>query len=640
MAVDECAFLSSKLPIILSMEMHCTTSQQHRVAKMLIEHVGSAVLKYDELVATGRARWLSPADLRRRVLTKGKIKTEKPRSLLAKTMAPRQSRSSSRRSSFRLMWRGNSQRQTDSRQTDTSGPVSDLERHESDSFRHTDSARFTDSFVLGQDEKHFSHPNQTLSDTTQKARRRLDKKVKPSRSIATDALYMSCLCVRSRSVASFLGEADPKSHLPVTSVNEDRLLKELGLPKAERNQIEDLLSSSDHPGGVLGVTQAQLLTVALIRLAANPPVKVGEMQRRTADYLLRPYPLGLRFSGKNMSPLPGWLSGAQNVALNMSNTDVPVQLHFALFTGSDGFRLKPPEMRATIPALASAESQCTSERDSTASQLVSNALDRVHSGISLECRETSSFVPKGADRQSSGTISSGSGHGNGNIRRIDESYWPPPRDVLHCTTIQMLSLHNLPKRGERRPRLSGSRMACHSYHPELSGTPAAPNSLAVSSPGISVTLHPIGGFCAVSTTLPLARQQSIETEFWMPATEPNGMNALFGQTIHCTAAEPHATFLRVAATDGRHEVAYETAVLGRLRRGFRVLQMRGSLGTRIELCYLLVKITFRAEANLFATPRQLRISSMQQREENLKLKAELASLTRTALANDKMRLSI
>eukprot|EP00966_Prymnesium_polylepis_P004195 96129-Prymnesium_polylepis.1 len=184
------------------------------------------------------------------------------------------SRRSSQRSSFMLVWRGNSQRQTDA-----AGSPSHLERNESDSFRDTDSVRFTDSFVLGQEEKRFGEHNQTMSNATQKARRRLDKKVKPSRSTATDALYMSCLCVRSRSVASFLGEADPKSPLPVTSINEDRFLKELGLPKAERNQIEDLLSSSDHASGVSGVTQAQLSTVALIRLAANPPVKVGDMQR-------------------------------------------------------------------------------------------------------------------------------------------------------------------------------------------------------------------------------------------------------------------------------------------------------------------------------------------------------------------------
>ena len=69
------------------------------------------------------------------------------------------------------------------------------------------------------------------------------------------------------------------------------------------------------------------------------------MQRRSAQWLLRPFPLGLRFSGKNMSPLPGWLAGAQNVCLNFSDNDLAVQLHFALFDGSGGYVLKPPEMR-------------------------------------------------------------------------------------------------------------------------------------------------------------------------------------------------------------------------------------------------------------------------------------------------------
>eukprot|EP00966_Prymnesium_polylepis_P153891 3553549-Prymnesium_polylepis.1 len=38
------------------------------------------------------------------------------------------------------------------------------------------------------------------------------------------------------------------------------------------------------------------------------------MQRRTSRSILRPYPHGLRFSGRNMSPIPGWLAGAQCVA--------------------------------------------------------------------------------------------------------------------------------------------------------------------------------------------------------------------------------------------------------------------------------------------------------------------------------------
>ena len=83
------------------------------------------------------------------------------------------------------------------------------------------------------------------------------------------------------------------------------------------------------------------------------------------------------------------------------------------------------------------------------------------------------------------------------------------------------------------------------------------------------------------------------------------MNPTFGKQVHCVAAEPHATFLRVSVKDGGQEVAYETAVLGRLRGGYRVFQLRGPLGTRIELCYLFVRVTFGTEPNRWGTPRQV-----------------------------------
>jgi hypothetical protein len=88
------------------------------------------------------------------------------------------------------------------------------------------------------------------------------------------------------------------------------------------------------------------------------------------------------------------------------------------------------------------------------------------------------------------------------------------------------------------------------------------------------------------------------------------MNASFEQDIHCVAAEPHAVFLRVGIADGGHEVAFETAVLGRLRGGFRIFQLRGLLGTRIELAYLFVRISFGSKVmNLWPTPRQVRAGS-------------------------------
>ena len=170
-----------------------------------------------------------------------------------------------------------------------------------------------------------------------------------------------------------------------------------------------------------------------------------------------------------------------------SKPDLAVQLHFALFKDRAGYVLKPPEMR---PA---------------------------------------------SDEQDESTAT---------------CFWPPPRESLHRATLHVLSLHNLPKvgrlelilgcslvlrhpfrqhgrpsvskpvcvcvcrhvkcvmltrgisvsqRGEQRPCYSGARQAAHDYHPELSGKPVPPDNLDVSSPSITLSLHPIGGaLCRVS----------------------------------------------------------------------------------------------------------------------------------------------
>ena len=112
------------------------------------------------------------------------------------------------------------------------------------------------------------------------------------------------------------------------------------------------------------------------------------------------------------------------------------------------------------------------------------------------------------------------------------------------------------------------------------------------------------GFCAVSKTLPLTTNG--ETEIITTKLGSNGLNAACMEVVHCLAAEPHATFVRVAVLDGGQEVAYEIAVIGRLQSGFRVLQLRSILGTRIELACLFVKLSIGSEPNTFATARQVR----------------------------------
>jgi len=544
-AVGECAFVTSLLPVSLSLEMHCSPRQQTRVAKMMVQHFESSLLLYEELVSVGRATQLSPLDLNSRILAKGKVKQlRKEKSSLSSMCSPRPfSFAISRCSSLPCSPRG--KRATSRSSACSSGRCTSVE----------DSVRSESEYI----------------ETMASARRKLDKKVKGTK-LLTDPFYAGCLSLRSEPLPAFLRCDPPKTVLPITSINEDVLLKAIGTSVAERNRIEGLHTSSAATGSEL----FEEMSRAIVQLAANPPPEVGRMQRRTAESLLRPFPLGLRFSGKNMSPQPCFLAGAQYICLNFSHSDLPVQLHFALFNGSPGFVLKPQEMRASSQNAPAK----TDAGPSSASATPAMSIDSPGKESSDRAREPK---PEVCD---------------------NDAYWPPPREDLQCTIVDVLSLHNLCKRGEMRPKLDGIRGACHQYHPELSGAAIPPNNLDPSLPSVTLSVHPIGGFCAICKTRPFQNTEIVAT---LPL-KSSGMNAAIHETVHCIAAEPKATFLRVGVIDGRREVAYETAVLGRLRGGYRVLHLRSIHGTRQELCYLFVRISVSTEPNYWQTPRQIRLT--------------------------------
>jgi len=127
----------------------------------------------------------------------------------------------------------------------------------------------------------------------------------------------------------------------------------------------------------------------------------------------------------------------------------------------------------------------------------------------------------------------------------------------------------------------------------------------VSCPSINVELYPIGGFCCVSQSL-LPSEETKERQAATPPADGNGFNATFGQTFHCLAAEPRETIMRVSVWDDGQLVAYETVVLGVLRSGYRNLQLRDQMGTRIELCHLLLHIDLGTEAHMHGSRQEMR----------------------------------
>jgi hypothetical protein len=130
--------------------------------------------------------------------------------------------------------------------------------------------------------------------------RKKEKRV--SKSSLTDEFYASHLSVRSLPVDVYLANNPPKWVLPITSIDEDKLLRALKVPGSERSLIEGVmpLQKSSYRGGV-GASNS--VSSAIVRLAANPPGKVGVWQLRTASWLVRLFPHGLRLSGRNMTPL-------------------------------------------------------------------------------------------------------------------------------------------------------------------------------------------------------------------------------------------------------------------------------------------------------------------------------------------------
>jgi hypothetical protein len=226
--------------------------------------------QYDELVEMGQATELSPFDLRRRVLVKGKVDMFKnPRTLTQR--APKGESNHEAREAVKLK--------------DETG----------------ENLTMVEEVVCSITQLPFLPPTTPCVDplarlrTQTEAYRKIDKSKSSRQAKKTDGVYASCLCLRSLPVKAFMSGDPSRWVLPITSINEDRLLTVMGVVRVECDQIEGLQTKRSTTSGdaeAFGVREERLSSLAIARLASNPPTKVGYLQRRTCGWLLRPYPLG------------------------------------------------------------------------------------------------------------------------------------------------------------------------------------------------------------------------------------------------------------------------------------------------------------------------------------------------------------
>ncbi|KAI1503711.1 PLC-like phosphodiesterase [Biscogniauxia marginata] len=119
-------------------------------------------------------------------------------------------------------------------------------------------------------------------------------------------------------------------------------LAELGVyaqsvkPK-DNSWYEDILKDGPHH---------HLINVSETGLASHLPAAAEKIARHNSQHLMRVFPKGTRISSKNMKPVPFWGVGAQICAMNWQTFGASMQLNEALFSGTDGYVLKPAALRA------------------------------------------------------------------------------------------------------------------------------------------------------------------------------------------------------------------------------------------------------------------------------------------------------
>ncbi|KAF4556205.1 Phosphatidylinositol-specific phospholipase C-like protein 1 [Elsinoe fawcettii] len=88
-----------------------------------------------------------------------------------------------------------------------------------------------------------------------------------------------------------------------------------------------------------------LINVSESGLAKHLPASAAKIAIHNSQHLMRVYPKGTRISSRNLDVVPFWGIGAQICALNWQTFGAPMQLNEALFSGTDGFVLKPAALR-------------------------------------------------------------------------------------------------------------------------------------------------------------------------------------------------------------------------------------------------------------------------------------------------------
>jgi phosphatidylinositol phospholipase C delta len=99
------------------------------------------------------------------------------------------------------------------------------------------------------------------------------------------------------------------------------------------------------PGVLKNGPHHHLINVSESGLGSKMPANSSLIARHNAHHLMRVFPKGTRISSRNLRPATFWAVGAQICALNWQTFESGMQLNEAMFSGTDGYVLKPAALR-------------------------------------------------------------------------------------------------------------------------------------------------------------------------------------------------------------------------------------------------------------------------------------------------------
>ncbi|TWU78574.1 hypothetical protein ED733_003883 [Metarhizium rileyi] len=126
----------------------------------------------------------------------------------------------------------------------------------------------------------------------------------------------------------------------------DGIIPELADLGVYAQSVKPVDNSWFKPGTLVNGPHHHLINVSESGLSSHLPDEALAIAAHNAQHLMRVYPKGTRISSSNLKPLKFWGIGAQICALNWQTFGTSNQLNDALFSGSEGYVLKPAALRS------------------------------------------------------------------------------------------------------------------------------------------------------------------------------------------------------------------------------------------------------------------------------------------------------